>query len=77
MPIIFVPSTTNPEKRLETLDSSFAEKRQQATREYIANKYNQTNQGNSPGVLKPKYLENESVFYKNSSYIKDLLGEGN
>ena len=77
MPIIFVPSTTNPEKRLEASNSSFVEKRQEATREHIANKFNHSTEGNSSGVLKPKYLENKSVFYKESSYIKDLLGEGN
>lgn len=29
------------------------------------------------GVIKPKYLEDKSVFYKTSGYLKDLLGEGN
>lgn len=28
-------------------------------------------------LLKPKYIKDKSVFYKESSYIKDLLGEGN
>lgn len=29
------------------------------------------------GLIKPKYVKNKSVFYKESTYIKDLLGEGN
>lgn len=29
------------------------------------------------GIIKPKYLNDKSVFYKTSGYLKDLLGEGN
>lgn len=49
----------------------------QAEEEIKAAKMKQTSKTGSTGVLKPKYLENKSVFYKESSYIKDLLGEGN
>ena len=27
-------------------------------------------------LIKPKYVKHKSVFYKESTYIKDLLGEG-
>ena len=27
-------------------------------------------------LIKPKYIKDKSVFYKESTYIKDLLGEG-
>jgi hypothetical protein len=33
-----------------------------------------TNDLNS-GLMKPKYIKDKSVFYKNSGYLKDLLGE--
>jgi hypothetical protein len=26
-------------------------------------------------LIKPKYVEDKSVFYKKSGYLKDLLGE--
>lgn len=29
------------------------------------------------GIIKPKYIQDSSVVYKKSGYIKDLLGEGN
>lgn len=32
---------------------------------------------NDSGIIKPKYLNDKSVFYKTSGYLKDLLGEGN
>jgi hypothetical protein len=28
-------------------------------------------------LIKPKYVEDKSVFYKKSGYLKDLLGEEN
>ena len=28
-------------------------------------------------IIKPKYVEDQSVVYKASGYLKDLLGEGN
>ena len=28
------------------------------------------------GIIKPKYLQDSSVVYKKSGYVKDLLGEG-
>lgn len=32
---------------------------------------------NDSNLIKPKYVEDKSVFYKPSDYLKDLLGEGN
>lgn len=29
------------------------------------------------GTIKPKYIQDSSVVYKKSGYVKDLLGEGN
>ena len=29
------------------------------------------------GIIKPKYIQDKSVVYKKSGYVKDLLGEGN
>lgn len=34
-------------------------------------------QKDNGNIIKPKYLEDKSVFYKNSGYLQDLLGEGN
>ena len=28
-------------------------------------------------TIKPKYIEDNSILYKSSSYLKDLIGEGN
>ena len=28
-------------------------------------------------LIKPKYIKDKTVFYKNSGYLKDLLGEDN
>ena len=28
-------------------------------------------------TIKPKYIEDKSILYKSSSYLKDLIGEGN
>ena len=28
------------------------------------------------GLIKPKYVEDKSVYYKTSSYLRELLGEG-
>jgi len=27
-------------------------------------------------TIKPKYIEDKSILYKSSSYLKDLIGEG-
>lgn len=29
------------------------------------------------GTIRPKYIQDSSVVYKKSGYVKDLLGEGN
>lgn len=34
-------------------------------------------QVDNSGLIKPKYMEDKSVFYKSSGYLKDLIGEGN
>lgn len=40
---------------------------------YIAK---QSEDSKSSGLIKPKYVEDKSVLYKSSSYLKELLGEG-
>jgi len=84
MPIVFSSPNIIPEKKPVNFLSSFNALRQKAVEEQkkiveepIISKTQQSSKTGSTGVLKPKYLENKSVFYKESSYIKDLLGEGN
>jgi len=40
------------------------------------NSSNNVTSNNTAGLIKPKYIKDKSVFYKESTYIKDLLGEG-
>lgn len=40
------------------------------------NTSNNVTSSSTTGLIKPKYIKDKSVFYKESTYIKDLLGEG-
>ena len=48
-----------------------------ATKPTTANSQPQSNTVSTPSasIVKPKYVKDKSVFYKNSGYLKDLLGE--
>lgn len=77
MPIIFKGSLNNipqaPEPVREVKSVSFAEVKRQA----IEQPKKVVQQKENSDLIKPKYLEDKSVFYKSSGYLKDLLGEGN
>lgn len=64
---------TKPLTFLEKLNNSITESR-------IPNKPNeniQTSTSINNDIIKPKYLQDKSIVYKSSGYIRDLLGEGN
>jgi len=77
MPIIFKGSLNNipqaPEPVREVKSVSFAEVKRQALEQPVK----VVQQKENSDLIKPKYLEDKSVFYKSSGYLKDLLGEGN
>jgi len=77
MPIIFKGSLNNipqaPEPVREVKSVSFAEVKRQALEQPVK----VVQQKENSDLIKPKYIEDKSVFYKSSGYLKDLLGEGN
>ena len=79
MPIFFKGAVNNIEppkqpEREEPKRVSFSELRAQAEVPVI--KPNKPQNADSD-LIKPKYMEEKSVYYKSSGYLKDLLGEGN
>lgn len=43
----------------------------------VVTKPTKPQQTDNSNLIKPKYMEDKSVYYKSSGYLKDLLGEGN
>lgn len=65
------------EENRKRLEEESRQQKIQAVREARQRVRTNIQQVQRADVIKPKYLEDKSVFYKPSGYLNDLLGEGN
>lgn len=47
------------------------------SKQEVSTSFNEKPSTINNGIIKPKYIQDSSVVYKKSGYIRDLLGEGN
>lgn len=69
--VVFAKPLTFHEKLMQSMQAPQVEKTSTPVNRI------QTSTSINNDIIKPKYLQDKSVVYKSSGYVRDLLGEGN